>query len=156
MSTSNSDEQKALAAGAAALIAAYDLANTNDSLGAVYGTPTQMAKTMALMALAKKNHKDCPFWYDRQGEFRQNVCDSTTALLQEYELTLSYRSYAVFMTRIIPLFKTYPVYDQNMQASVSADARLHSEAGVFRFDYEKVSHKFESRLEVLLITGQGF
>jgi hypothetical protein len=43
------------------------------------------------------------------------------------------------MARLIPLFKTYPVYDLNMQASISVDNRLQSQAGVYRFDYEKVS-----------------
>ena len=43
------------------------------------------------------------------------------------------------MSRIIPLFRTYPVYDVNIQASISVDQRLQSQAGVYRFDYQKVN-----------------
>ena len=55
------NEQKALDAGAVALIAAYDDDPTT------YGTAERMAKTIALMGLPKKMHKDSPFWTDPQG-----------------------------------------------------------------------------------------
>jgi hypothetical protein len=63
-------EQRALEAGAAALIAAYDLnVNAPSTTGSAntYSSVERMAKTMALMGLPKRLHKDSPFWNDPQG-----------------------------------------------------------------------------------------